>query len=676
MTTLEKIKNNIGKLLQDINEPISAGTVNRTSLKKSIKWYNALKKGYVFFYENKKVKIGLKNIDWSGSHIKHQEWPAQLNRFSWLAHLSNLYKATKDPEIPSLARRTIEDWIDNHEPYSADKPLPKGDNTLNLSIRIGQADRSGWWHAAAAFCGSKAFDEAFVQRMLETTHCQIESLKAHLAPTINWRISHLNCMLFCSLVLPGFEKYKDFAVLHLNEAFYRQVDPDGSHVEHCPSSYHQWMMRVFSSLVYLAKARPQLGFNIDPAIVAKMWDYAVYSSTPDGGSSGLHDGARWKPSAKNTLLKERERYLAKAGLRKKEFDISKQPCRFFPYAGHLFLRDSWKENVTYISVDAVRYGGGHNHLSKLAVNLYSGKRMLLCDPGIFTYESSDPSMAYGKSTVAHNTVTLHDYNQAETNPEVLDVSILKNFALFCGVYAGSYFSGPMYWGFKDGTGNAEYGAHERVVFWVKGSYLLVFDLIKADHTKEVPYQIHWQFPEGGAHVDKKNNAAWTIGTGDNVLVRNIISASPLTTSIHKGEENPMLGWLPTDHAGGRVPAPHCLMEGLVKGGYSLSTTLIMPFKGKAVSSFEIREITGRHPSQQAFEIVFKDGTRDIIAEMPTLHRMIGECGKLFTDGALAFLRLDKHGKIRKAFLGKGSRLEFDGKTVICKTEYGFHELDC
>ena len=42
---------------------------------------NQIVEGTVFFYERTPVKVGLKDIDWTGSHIKHQEWPAQLNRF-------------------------------------------------------------------------------------------------------------------------------------------------------------------------------------------------------------------------------------------------------------------------------------------------------------------------------------------------------------------------------------------------------------------------------------------------------------------------------------------------------------------------------------------------------------------------------------------------------------------
>jgi hypothetical protein len=34
--------------------------------------------GTVFFYGRTPVEVGLKDIDWSGGHIRHQEWPVAV----------------------------------------------------------------------------------------------------------------------------------------------------------------------------------------------------------------------------------------------------------------------------------------------------------------------------------------------------------------------------------------------------------------------------------------------------------------------------------------------------------------------------------------------------------------------------------------------------------------------
>ena len=47
--------------------------------------------GAVFFFCQTPVQVGLSDIDWSGGHINHQEWRAQLNRFFMLGPLASAY---------------------------------------------------------------------------------------------------------------------------------------------------------------------------------------------------------------------------------------------------------------------------------------------------------------------------------------------------------------------------------------------------------------------------------------------------------------------------------------------------------------------------------------------------------------------------------------------------------
>src|SRR5690349_5243916 len=65
--------------------------------------------GIVFFYQHTEVKVGLRDIDWTGGHIHHQEWPAQLNRFFHLRPLAAAYRATHDEQFAQAARSYIED---------------------------------------------------------------------------------------------------------------------------------------------------------------------------------------------------------------------------------------------------------------------------------------------------------------------------------------------------------------------------------------------------------------------------------------------------------------------------------------------------------------------------------------------------------------------------------------
>jgi hypothetical protein len=72
---LEKIALNHHRLLKDMNKQTSV------HLARARRWADAVRRGCIFFYDQQEVFIGHKNIDWRGTHIDHQEWPAQLNRF-------------------------------------------------------------------------------------------------------------------------------------------------------------------------------------------------------------------------------------------------------------------------------------------------------------------------------------------------------------------------------------------------------------------------------------------------------------------------------------------------------------------------------------------------------------------------------------------------------------------
>lgn len=690
MTTpyIEQIVERAMSLKRDF--AIAAGAAD---LKNARRWADALTKGRIFFYEQQEVDIGLSGVDWSGSHVAHQEWPAQLNRFFWLPHLAAVYEDTGDEEMPRLARATIEDWINQHE-YGAERPLAKGDNTLNLSIRLGQSVFGGWWGTLPAFARSAHYDEPFVRRMAASTLGQLDYLATHLAPIGNWRISHLDCLLYCSQIVPGANRHQTFAVQRLNEAFHRQIDDDGSHEEHNPS-YHGWMCRLFTNLWRLNRARPELGLRIDTERAARMWDYAVCSAAPDGRSAGLHDAAAWcaglpeggqspaKPpsSASAGLMRERRGFLKAAGLsRKRGWSLDRQPSRWFPCAGQLFLRDSWKPDATFIAFDATRWGGGHCHLSRLGVNLYAGGRMLLNDPGSFTYEMSDPFAAYGKSTPAHNTVTVGGASQSETDPDTRAVHVGERVALIASGYGGGYHDGRYTWWWENGHGNATFGTHDRVLVWLKGHAALVFDLVITNGGQ--PLAAHWQLPRGPVTVDPARARAWTGGPGSNILVQRIGGNCEPALVIHEGEKEPLLGWLPGGHdssLNGSRPGPHSYepapllaMETRAEGQHTELATLLMPFRGDAPPSVEINPFPRLRGGAYGFRFGWPDGTEDLVFCTPALRTAIDAAGPVWSDGSLAVISRAQ-ARVTSAFLFGGMVLELDGRRLFDEPDCGPHE---
>jgi hypothetical protein len=633
------------------------------------RWAECLPKGRFLFYSTREVDVGLRDIDWSGSHVQHQEWPAQLNRFFWLPHLAALYREEDDEDLAALARRTIEDWIDQHE-YAADSSLAPGDNTLNMSIRLGQSHSQGWWRSVPDLAASEHFDESFIQRMLDATRGQIEFLSRNLTLGGNWRISQLDCILFCSLVIPGLEDHREQAVRGLNEGAHRQIEEDGSHEEHNPSSYHRWMCQAYTNHWRLQQARPELGLHVPTERVGRAWNYTVCSAAPDGGSSGLHDAGVWSQGPGEIRdLGERDAFIEEAELEGPQWDLARSPSRWFPEAGQLFLRDGWDAEDTYICFDATRWGGAHCHLSRNSVNLYSGGRMLLIDPGTFSYEMTDPYAPHGKSTRAHNTITPGGLNQTQADPDIRALQIGRHVSLLASRYEGGYCDGEYTWGWWDGHGRSIYGRHDRALIWLKGRCALVFDGFHAD--TDLPAEAHWHLPVGPVELDDENRTCTTNSGESNLLIRCLHSSHEVDIRVRKGEEDPLLGWLPANHGSEEyVPAPVLSMESATGGEPLRLITLLLPFGDEKPPA--VRTDMSGDAAQSLAHLRWGDGVEHLVACNAPMDRQIGSAGPIETDAAGAVLTLE-NGRLVRAFLYEGMYLRWNGSVLVDEPGAGIYE---
>ena len=93
-------------------------------------------KGTIFFYDREPIRIGLKDIDWSGSQLHHQEWHEELNRFQFLDPLAAAYKATGQERFAEAARAYIEDCLSQRRSSATGERLDEGDSTLDMAIRL------------------------------------------------------------------------------------------------------------------------------------------------------------------------------------------------------------------------------------------------------------------------------------------------------------------------------------------------------------------------------------------------------------------------------------------------------------------------------------------------------------------------------------------------------------
>ena len=624
-----------------------------------------------------------------------------------------------------------------------------GDNTLTLSIRLGSSCHPGWGGTLPAFLASPAFDDAFLAKVLASISSQAAYLARHLTAWGNWRIAHLDALVFTALrfpFLPASRDLLDLGIRGLRNALAGQFLPDGVHIERTPS-YANWMTNVLGNYYRLPREFPEADAHVDKDLIRRALDYQVQS-----GLSGLND-SRFiaTDEGEAEALRQRRRALRRLGLRATRMPLS----QVFPAAGQVFCRSSWETGMkggreslsdqrtgsqksafstawkrhrllslqkggresfsteeglptpfserAYLALDAGTWGGGHGHLSRLGLVYRHGGRCLVADPGILTYEMTDPFGPYGKSTPAHSTLNLNGWNQCEADARLLRAESPGDVALVQAKYEGSYWPGRFGWAFRDGRGKAAFGAHERVVFWVKGEYLLVLDSMVSEADAEV--RNVWQLgPMDAWETDAAALAWWSknpsaiplspsgrpTGYGRdegqgrnphptlslegrgmsegsiNLFLRCLAAPEGTAMETFAGSREPLRGWV---GAGGAGAAPAPLVEFRYAGGGGragrMSAVLLAPFRGSDRPNYVLRtRLTALDGRLHYLELGLPDGSTDCLAWTKDLDTAIdGEGVPLESDGPFVCLRLKPDGTPARAFLVEATCLTHAGRTI-------------
>lgn len=618
--------------------------------------------------------VGRRAIDWKGSHHRHQEWPAQLNRFFFLAPLAVCYRETRDERYPEAAADFLRDWLQAHPVGQGWEKAPY-DNVLNLCIRMGGTKHIGWLSILPIFAASPAFDDVLIEALLASAFAQLTYLTVNIAQDINWRIANADSLVTAGLLLapdPRADRFRSFGIQVLRDAFRRQVLPDGAHYERNPS-YHHWMASVVRTYWELDTAL-KLGLDIRVDTVARMHDYSLACTAPDGGWNALHDCQSNRTDFyRPQVRRDWETFRQKAGLPLELPPLS----QYFPDAGQVYLRDGWGPEATYLIFDATRWGGGHCHLSRNSVNLYVQGRPVLVDPGTLTYEGSDPLAAHGKSTRAHNTLNLNGWNQSETDPSRTRFFSGPGYDVASSDYEGGYWPGRYLWNFKDGHGRGLWASHNRSLLWAQGRFIFIVDNFTrspdANPETEKPFaEFNWQFEAGPVEIDAAGRRAWTGYPDRNLLMLFPFGSEGWTMSLAAGSRDPLRGWLPGQN--GYIAAPQLtLTRNPMDETWFNFVTVLVPFTGGTPPALQTR-ITEYAPTRRfwTLNLDWADGTRDEVAWTHRLNYMIGSTPDFVTDGSILHRHWRADGVLTGGAVangtfiepGKGPRLEEAGLIVF------------
>lgn len=571
-----------------------------------------------------------------------------MGRFFLLRPLLGAYRRSDESRFAEAARDYIEDWME-HFPW--ENIEAKGNTCMDVAIRLGTHGRGGWTVALFTFWDEPSWDTAFRERVINSIEQQAHQLWKRGIPSRNWgnhRIFGLDGLLLTALRLP-FLKEADamvsFAARDLAREARQQMLPDGAHVEQT-LGYHSHMLETFLYFQRLGELVPEARMELPLDRLKRGVEYSLHTF-----AGGINDTAAQcgDPSLEQPMKTARQQ---RAQLGEVDDPSWTPPLdRVYPDAGQVFLRSSWDQGADFLAFDAGPYSGSHCHLARLGVVFRSGGRLWLADPGTFDYEMSNPFSVYGRSTPAHCTLNLNGLNQGLGGARLKERQITSETAFLYGVYDGGYWDGPYTWGFQEGLGRGTYGRHERMILWIRGEYLLVFDGMMGDPAETVE-QV-WQLaPVEGWEADEGLREWRTKGEDPGFYLRQICGPSRVEMTVCEGQKDPLRGWFTEKNATGFSPAPQVCFRYPLDNAFHI--TLAMTTSDERQPP-EVK--VSRRGSARVVELIWPDGRADEIVLSDSMAAALDAESGYVSDAPLVWLRRSPSGAVDRHFLSGGTYLQ-------------------
>ena len=332
------------------------------------------------------------------------EWTWQLNRHAdWIA-LSRAYADTGDEKYAAEFVAQMTQWA---------RACPVPEDAAN-------GYRSAWRTIETGIRAAQVWPELWMRFLLApsmTDDALIVFLRAYIDharhlmawhTTGNWLAMEANGLYHVGVLFPEFRDAPewrktgaDWTYAELNN----QVYPDGIQIE-LASGYHHVSLSNFLGVFKIARLN-----NLElPADFLRrlehMYDFDTLGSLPDRRLPAVQDGGYM--GVQGPLREAAELFPERADFKwyatdGKEGAPPKVTSYGFPYAGYYFQRSGWESDARCLMFDAGPFGYGHQHEDKLEIILHAYGKLLLLDPGVYTYERSK-WRSYFCDSQSHNVV--------------------------------------------------------------------------------------------------------------------------------------------------------------------------------------------------------------------------------------------------------------------------------
>ncbi|HET6979216.1 MAG TPA: alginate lyase family protein [Pyrinomonadaceae bacterium] len=536
----------------------------------------------------------------------------ELNRQQYFIVLGQAYWLTGDERYARTFIAHIESWI-------AANPPKLGINwasSLEVSFRT-----ISWLWALAFFVNSPTLSDSFVIKLLKFLYLSglhIENyLSTYFAPNTHLSGEALGLYYLGTLLrdLDAAERWRRTGRDVLLSCLSVQLRADGVYFEQS-SYYHRYTTDFYLHFRILSQRNNETLPPDDK--LQQLLDHLLYITRPDGTSPlfGDDDGGRLvmlehrRPNdfravlSTGAVLFNRGDYKYVAGNTAEETlwllgpggvksfgelpDHEPEETSFaFRDSGYYVMRDGWQSNANYLLFDCGPHGAlinAHSHADCLSFELAVEGRLLLQDPGTFTYTGSSEWRDLFRGSASHNALTIDGEPQSEPDGPFTWRSVAscttdswlrhRRFDFVSGRHDGyQRLADPV--------------IHVRSILFLKHDYWVVRDQILASGKHAADLWFHFT-PDAQPQIDSSGFIA----------ERGVEIATFAAGGAWKAEA----GWV-SECYGQRGPAPVCVYTAQTDGSTEI-VTFMLPR-----SSSRVRETEAK--GGRAFEVSHGDST-DVI----------------------------------------------------------------
>jgi len=491
----------------------------------------------------------LKNgfIDWQNKGPNQDiEWTYFLNRHFFYSQLLNAYKATGNEKYVMAFSNLVTDWvISNPFPKEGKKTTNPAWRLLEAGLRMGEV----WPKAFFNLQNAEKFSQASRILMLSSLPDHANYILNNHARQHNHAAMEINGLSQVALCWPEFKEaanWYDHALTKMIEELELEVYPDGAQKE-LTYMYHNVALYNFEAFKQNSESAKKILPDKFLKIIESMYNYDAYVLRPDkkgllNNDSDIGSEEKRITSAAKTFNRNDWKYISSNG---KEGEKPKETSIYFPYAGHMLMRNGWEEKSHWSFFDVGPWGLSHQHNDKLHFSLYANGQDLLVDAGRLYYKADDWRLYFNLSA-SHNIILVDgkgQYQQPKVVEKPLPVvqSIQPEFD-FCmssydGLYGDLWYDFP--WQYQKATDSIP-AKHTRAVIYLKDKFWVIVDRMHIDKPREITPLWHFN---PSCEVKIENNSIVTTNAGKGNLRITPVSAIPWKVNLVKGQEKPVIqGW--------------------------------------------------------------------------------------------------------------------------------------